>query len=92
MIFTPNNVGKWEKDSPKKNLYHTTNWSGKDETFMANPNNQNIGQLLKIKEEKRKKQFKERNVKVKNCLSGRFPAKLEIFARKTLKFFPVWRK
>lgn len=49
---------------------------------MANPNNQNIGQLLKIKEEKRKKQLKERNVK----------AKLEIFARKTLKFFPVWRK
>lgn len=56
-----------------------------------NANNQNIGQLLKIKEEKRKKQFKERNVKVTNCLSGRYPAKLEIFARKTL-FFPVWGK
>ena len=50
----------------EKKLYHTTDWSGKDETFMANPNNQNIGQLLKIKEEKRKK-----TVQGKKCKSDK---------------------
>ena len=47
---------------------------------------------MKIKEEKRKKTVQAKKIKVTNCLSGRFPAKLEFFARKPLKFFPVLGK